>query len=348
MNNIKINETPVRTSRNFKINNIEIDGSLFESKISEFNNVSLIGNSETEISNFDLAFGLGELPINQIKKNGNQKIRFDIKNKTDKEYKAYFEFDKDNISLVDNIEIVADEDTKGTIIIKYNSDSNLEAFHNGLIRVNAKNGSKLNIIIVNLLGSKAINLLSIDNNIEESAVVKYSIIDFGGKMSITNYYSNQIGDSSENRINTLYLGNDNQRFDLNYIGELRGKRTKINIDVQGALAGEAKKNFKGTIDFKKGCKKAIGSENENCLLLTDKAKSIALPMLLCSEEDVEGEHSSSAGKADNKELFYIMSRGFSLKEAMKLLVRAKFNKTIDSIKNEEIRNEIIWEIENRL
>ena len=62
------------------------------------------------------------------------------------------------------------------------------------------------------------------------------------------------------------------------------------------------------------------------MLLSDKAKSIALPMLLCSEEEVEGNHSSSAGKIGEKELFYIMSRGFELKEAMKLLVRAKFNK----------------------
>ena len=49
-----------------------------------------------------------------------------------------------------------------------------------------------------------------------------------------------------------------------------------------------------------------------------------------------------------KELFYIMSRGFELKEAMKLMVRAKFNKVLATIKNEEIRNEIIAEMNNRL
>lgn len=41
----------------------------------------------------------------------------------------------------------------------------------------------------------------------------------------------------------------------------RGKQSFIDIDVQGALSGNAKKNFKGTIDFKKGCKKAKGNEN---------------------------------------------------------------------------------------
>ena len=38
-------------------------------------------------------------------------------------------------------------------------------------------------------------------------------------------------------------------------------------------------------------------------LLSDKAKSIALPMLLCSEEEVEGNHSSAAGKVGEKKLF---------------------------------------------
>ena len=84
------------------------------------------------------------------------------------------------------------------------------------------------------------------------------------------------------------------------------------------------------------------------MLLSDTAKSLALPMLLCSEEDVEGNHSSSAGKADEKELFYIMSRGFDLKEAMKLIVRAKFNNIILGIEEEELREEILTEIDKRL
>ncbi len=84
------------------------------------------------------------------------------------------------------------------------------------------------------------------------------------------------------------------------------------------------------------------------MLLSKTARSIALPMLLCSEEEVEGNHSSSAGKVGNKELFYIMSRGFNKKEAMKLMVRAKFNKILETIKNAELKEEISKEINARL
>ena len=71
------------------------------------------------------------------------------------------------------------------------------------------------------------------------------------------------------------------------------------------------------------------------MLLSDTARAIALPMLLCEEEDVEGNHSTAAGKLGNKELFYIMSRGFTKKEAMKLIVRAKFNKILETISKED-------------
>ena len=198
------------------------------------------------------------------------------------------------------------------------------------------------------MNTKSNNFLAIENEFEENAKINYTIIDFGGKHSITNYYSNLQGDNCDNQLNTIYLGKEKQVFDLNYIGELRGKKSNIDIEVQGALKDTSKKHFKGTIDFKKGCKKATGNENEACMLLSDAAKSIALPMLLCSEEEVEGNHSSSAGKIGEKELFYIMSRGFELKEAMKLMVRARFNKILENIKNVELKDEILKEIDIRL
>lgn len=153
---------------------------------------------------------------------------------------------------------------------------------------------------------------------------------------------------AKNDINVIYLGKESQVFDLNYIGKLYGEKSEIDIEIQGALNDKAKKHFKGTIDFKKGSKKAKGNENEFCMLLSEEAKSIALPMLLCGEEDVEGNHSTAAGKIDKKALFYIMSRGFSKQDAMKLIVRARFNKILEKIENEDIKLEILNEIDNRV
>lgn len=351
MNNLKLNETPVRTSRNFNINNIKLENIDVPENVQAFENMTITGENlevENNTSNINLVYGLGDFFTEQVKKQANQKIKLEISTKTTTFPMVEFKFDEENLALLEDIEIVANEKTKSTVIIKYLSDENIEAYHNGIIRVDAKKDSNVNVIIVNLMNSQSNNFMSIENNLEENSKVKYTVVDFGGKNSITNYYSNLLGEKSNNRIDTIYLGKENQVFDLNYIAELRGEKSNIDIEVQGALKDKAKKHFKGTIDFKKGCKKAKGNENEACMLLSDTARSLALPMLLCSEEDVEGNHSSSAGKIGEKELFYIMSRGFELKEAMKLMVRARFNKILKNIKDEELREEILKEIDERL
>lgn len=350
---LKLNETPVRTSRNFNINNIKLENISIPQEINNFNNMQVYGDESKVIidnqnTKLNLTYGLGEFLTNQVSDNANKKIKIVIDKKVNKEIEIDFKFDKENNDLIDNIEIVAEEQAKGTVILKYVTDKNIQAFHNGIIRLLAKKNSKVNIIVVNLMNELSNNFMSIENKFEDESKVNYTIVDFGGKNSITNYFSDLEGELSDNKLSTIYLGKDNQLFDLNYIGELRGKKSNIDIEVQGALKDSAKKHFKGTIDFKKGCKKATGNENEACMLLSDTAKSLALPMLLCSEEDVEGNHSSSAGKVGEKELFYIMSRGFELKEAMKLMVRAKFNKILDNIKNEDLKNEILDAIDKIL
>ena len=106
------------------------------------------------------------------------------------------------------------------------------------------------------------------------------------------------------------------------------------------MLDSSKKTFRGTIDFVKGAEKSIGDEQENCVIMSDKAKSKSLPVLLCGEEDVEGAHGVSSGKVDESKLFYLMSRGFSEKQAKRLIISANLTKIINNIPDELIKEEI--------
>ena len=347
MEKLKVNDTPVRTARNFKINNIEVELEIPE-KIAEFKNVEIINEKSTidsEVSNLPLTYGNGKILEELNYETANSKIRIQTSSKKEN-IKIRYNFDDNNVNLINQIEIVANGDTN--VIIEYKSQTVQKCLHNGIIRTIANENAKLNVTVVNLLNEESDNFEAIENKLEKNSTVNYTIIDIGGKTSVSNYYSNIIGENADNDLKSIYLGIGEQRKDINYIAELRGTKTNIDIDVQGALKDSAKKNFKGTIDFKKGSKKAKGNENEYCVLLSDKAKSIALPMLLCTEEDVEGNHSTASGKVDEKQLFYIMTRGISYKEAVKLIVKSKFNKIIERILDEELKNEILSEIDKRL
>lgn len=383
MPDLRLNETPVRTAKNFNCNNIIIKDLEMQDGKADFNSVLIDIDNENiktseEISDVKLTYGLGNLLEEQVRKNSNKKIKLNINGVSKKESVIEFDFNQENIALIDNIEIIAEEGSKANIFIKYSSSQDKSCnntgcanitcskqsaskrdeannnvtennyYHNGIVRVYAKQNSDIKVTVINLLNEVSQNFLSIENEIDDNANLDFCIVDFGGKNSITNYFSNLVGEVSNNALNSIYLGKGEQLFDLNYIGVLRGKKSNMNIEVQGALNGNSRKHFKGTLDFKRGAKKSKGNENEFCMLLSDTSKAIALPMLLCEEEDVEGNHSTAAGKLGNKELFYIMSRGFTKKEAMKLIVRAKFNKILDTITKEDLKNEILREIDNRL
>lgn len=334
---MELNNTPVRTSRNFNINNIKIDVNIPED-IKEFRNMQIPEDATVLKGNLSLKYGIG---LDCIK--ANSKIKINLENK---EEQIIYNFDKENQNLTDQILINAKG--KSTITIEYKSQGEEKHFHYGVLKVIADENVEVNVNIINLLNEKSDNFQAIESILNKNAKVNYTIIDIGGKSSITNYYSALQGENAQNDVKTVYLGVDEQLKDINYIAELYGAKTNINIDVQGALSDKAKKHFKGTIDFKKGCKKAKGDENEYCMLLSDKAKAIALPMLLCAEEDVEGNHSTASGKVDSKVLFYIMSRGLSYKEAVKLLVKSRFIKIIEQISDQNLKNEIISKIDEKL
>ena len=95
--------------------------------------------------------------------------------------------------------------------------------------------------------------------------------------------------------------------------------TESEITANGALDSNAQKIFRGTIDFQRGSKGSHGSETENVLLLSDDIINRTLPVILCSEEDVNGTHGATIGDISGETLMYFQSRGISKEQAARLL-----------------------------
>ena len=178
---MKLNETPVRTSRNFNINNIKLENIDIPEKSDVFENVQIIKESSKvdiseNASKAQLAYGLNKELIENVNENSNQNIKIMINSKTENTSKLYFKFDKSNQNLIENVEIVAMENTKATVILKYESEENEKFYHNGIIRVNAERGSNVNVIIVNLINTVSNNFFAIENVLGDDSKLTYTII----------------------------------------------------------------------------------------------------------------------------------------------------------------------------
>lgn len=332
-----LNKTPVRTSKNYGINDIKLDLEIPE--IKEFESVTILSDEleNVEIKNEGKLTSKIGLELN-INKNIN--IIIPENKKLQEPIIIEFNFDDDNKVLVDNIKIIFEKNSQANFILKYTSDNEENHFHYLKQETIAKEGSKGNIIISNLMNNNSQSFIAVENELNENSEIEHIMIELGANQKISNYYSKLVGDNSNNIVKNIYIGTEQNIIDINYNIEELGKNTKCDIKSEGAISGNARKNFKGIIDFKEGCKKSVGLENENCMILSPTAKSKSLPMLLCHEEDVEGAHGVSSGKPDESKIFYIMTKGISYEDARKLIVKANFSEIIKSIESEDLQREV--------
>lgn len=344
-----INYSPILTTRNYGINSAKVDASVFCDKVFPFKNVNIENGDRFLVKNKNdekLLCMIGEEFDKQLRKNENVNLKFCVDENPKETIFIKFDFDQKNSTLVENVNFEIEKNVQANIVVTF--EGNCKSYHNGQLQFDCGENSCVNVVVVCDMTENSLNFLRFGGSVEKNAKLDLTIVDFGGQSDIHRFYAKLSGESAVSNLNSLYVASGKSFVDLNYEQDVFGKTCKADIQTIGALFGDARKHFKGTINFEKGCKKSVGCEDELCLMLSKNAKSKALPMLLCTEEDVEGKHSSSVGKVDDKQLFYVMSRGFSFSEAQKLIVQAKFDCILKNIFNEKLRKELVEKIDRKL
>ncbi|MBF1053504.1 MAG: SufD family Fe-S cluster assembly protein [Parvimonas sp.] len=258
------------------------------------------------------------------------------------------ELNEENNQLVDIIKIKAEENSTLNLVLDYFSKADVKGFRHTIIEVEAEENSNVKIFISQRFSLDILSIQSVYYKVKKNANVEFIQVDLGSKENYLSYIGELAEKEANVSINSIYFGKNNQKLDFNYVANQIGQATNYDLSIKGALADRAQKTCRATIDFKRGSSTSKGSEQEYVTLLSDDIRNVAVPILLCTEDDVEGLHAASAGKIDEDILFYIMSRGFSETEAKRLILESKFAETIDLIDNEEIRKRVYTTLSKKL
>ncbi|WP_124066422.1 SufD family Fe-S cluster assembly protein [Clostridium sp. E02] len=217
-----------------------------------------------------------------------------------------------------------------------------------LTQIDAKKDAKVRLIQIQLLGDKSQGFDAVGARIGKGAKVELIRAIIGGKTSASGSYAYLDDTDGIYELSTAYYADKDQIFDFNDIAKHVGTNTVSNMNAAGILGGNSKKILRGTIDFRNGAVHSRGHENETVLLLSPKARNRTVPLILCGEESVEGQHAATLGRFDEKQLYYLCSRGLSPLQAKRMLVEARFSPVLNQLENEELRSEILLIIERRL
>lgn len=258
------------------------------------------------------------------------------------------ELNEENNQLVDIIKIKAEENSTLNLALDYFSKEDVKGFRHTIIEVEAEENSNVKIFLSQRFSLDILSIQSVYYKVKKNANVEFIQVDLGSKENYLSYIGELVEKEANVSINSIYFGKNNQKLDFNYVANQIGQATNYDLSIKGALADRAQKTCRATIDFKRGSSTSKGSEQEYVTLLSDDIRNVAVPILLCTEDNVEGLHAASAGKIDEDILFYIMSRGFSETEAKRLILESKFAETIDLIDNEEIRKRVYTTLSKKL
>ena len=227
-----------------------------------------------------------------------------------------------------------------TVIMNFTSEENAEGTAVIQMKVYAEENAVLHLVQVQHLGKNFRILDDFGAKCEKKAEIKTIQLVLGGKDTYLGNYTALEGEASSLESDIGYLAGGEGRVDMNLVALHTGKKTNSRMDAVGVLREKATKIFRGTIDFRKGCAGSVGNEKEDVLLLDDTIVNQTIPLILCDEEDVEGNHGASIGKIDEELLFYLESRGISEADVYEMMAKARINAVCNKISDEETRHQV--------
>ena len=235
------------------------------------------------------------------------------------------------------VEILAGEGERLTVVMDFTSAPGDGGQIAVQTRFKVRKNARVRLIQLQLLGSGYRMLNDIGGSCGDGASVEIVQLFLGGAETYAGCLAQLDGVESALSVDVGYLGKEGQRFDMNYVANHRGRRSKSRIMAGGVLRDQAFKLFRGTIDFKAGAAGAEGEEQEDVLILGDDAVNQTIPLILCAEEDVQGSHGATIGRLEDELLFYLCSRGMSREKAAQVMTRAKLDKVCRRIGDEAAR-----------
>ena len=201
-------------------------------------------------------------------------------------------------------------------------------------------GARLDMVQLREASGKDLSYNNVRVTCGDKAYFGWYRVVLGGAESYDNCSVNLAGRESSFAANVCYRLDGTEKYDLNCEAIHTGKRTESVISASGVLADKASKLMRGTIDFRTGCSGSVGNETEDVLLLSEEVRNQSVPVILCSEEDVVGNHGASIGRPDEDMLFYMETRGVDEETACEMLARAKIDSVIGKIPDKSVQEKI--------
>jgi len=213
--------------------------------------------------------------------------------------------------------------------------SMLNSVNQGIVKENGQ------LIQYNIQNNLPDERLITYNQVKQERNSRYDNFTFnlpGAELIRNNLEIELNGSNTETHLFGLYLVGGKQLTDNHTLIHHKFPHCESNEIYKGVLLDNAKAVFNGKVFVDRPAQKTNAFQQNNNLLLSDKAQVFAKPQLEIFADDVKCSHGCTVGQFDPESLFYLRARGIGEESARKLLVEAFMFDVTQKIGNEVIKD----------
>ncbi len=166
--------------------------------------------------------------------------------------------------------------------------------------------------------------------------------------TISENTTNLYGDGTYGDTKTVVVGRGEQTENFTTQIIHFGKASEGYILKHGVMKDAASSIFNGIGKIEHGASKANAEQESRVLMLSEKARGDANPILLIDEDDVTAGHAASVGRVDLIQLYYLMSRGIPKEEAERLVIYGFLAPVVKELPIEGVKKQLVSVIERKV
>lgn len=262
----------------------------------------------------------------------------------------FFHNSEDNSAWVKHVLIVADENSELTYLERLHSEGETseKLSANVVVEVVAKRGSKVKFAAIDRLGKDVSTYMNRRGYVMRDASVDWALGIMNDGDVIADFDSDLVGEGAHSEVKVVAISSGRQTQAIDTRVTNKASHSIGHILQHGVIRDRGTLTFNGIGHILKGAKGADAQQESRVLMLSDKARGDANPILLIDEFEVTAGHAASAGRLDPEELYYLMSRGLPQKEAERLVTRGFLGSVITAIPVKAVREEFVEVIDRKL
>ncbi len=244
--------------------------------------------------------------------------------------------------------IVAEQNAHVQIIERHQSLTSNPVLTNSVTEVYAAKDATVDIYKIQ---NDNENASLVDNSYIEqksNSIVSVHTFSFGGNITRNNLNFYQRGEHIDSILKGITITEGKQHVDHHTLVHHIEPNCESHQDYKGIYDDRSTAVFNGKVIVEKEAQKTNAYQQNNNVLISDKATINAKPQLEIFADDVKCSHGCTIGQLDDDALFYMQQRGIPQKEAKALLMYAFANTVLESVKIPEVKKRINKLIANKL